>query len=51
MRSGYTISFSPPDVHDAGFRSVRVTASLGNRPLVARTRAGYYAGRSRASGH
>src|SRR5581483_1302511 len=45
MRSGYTISFSPPDVRDGGFRAVHVTADANRKTLVVRTRAGYYAGR------
>jgi VWFA-related protein len=47
IRSGYTIGFSPPDVPDEGFRTVRVAAVAGDgRALIVRTRAGYYAGRS-----
>ncbi|HLG57511.1 MAG TPA: VWA domain-containing protein [Vicinamibacterales bacterium] len=45
LRSGYTIGFLPPDLRDGGFRSLRVVADGGNqRQLIARTRAGYYAG-------
>jgi len=47
IRSGYTIGFLPPDTPDAGFRTVRVVADAGgNRQLIVRTRAGYYAGPS-----
>jgi Ca-activated chloride channel family protein len=47
MRSGYTIGFSPSRTGSDDFRMVRVVADAGdNRQLVARTRAGYYAGRS-----
>jgi VWFA-related protein len=47
MRSGYTIGFSPSRASAGDFRLVRVVADAGdNRRLVARTRAGYYAGRS-----
>jgi VWFA-related protein len=45
IRSGYTIGFVPPDAPAAGFRAVRVVVDAGDgRRLVARTRAGYYAG-------
>ena len=45
IRSGYTIGFSPAASPDGGFRSIRVVAVSGNhRPLIARTRARYYAG-------
>jgi VWFA-related protein len=45
LRSGYTIGIQPPDVATGGFRSIRVVADAGDgRQLVARTRAGYYAG-------
>jgi Ca-activated chloride channel family protein len=44
IRSGYTIGFVP-DEGAAGFRPIRVTArDAAGRPLIARTRAGYYAG-------
>ncbi len=45
MREQYVISYYPSnDKHDGSFRSVRVTANLGdNRKLIARTRQGYYA--------
>lgn len=44
LRSGYTIGFVPPE-GASGFRVVRVVADDGtHRQLVARTRAGYYAG-------
>jgi Ca-activated chloride channel family protein len=47
MRSGYTIGFPPSRAGSDDFRLVRVVADAGgNRRLVARTRAGYYAGRS-----
>ena len=46
IRSGYTIEFEPSDT-SVGFRSIRVVADAGNDDqLVARTRAGYYAGPS-----
>jgi Ca-activated chloride channel family protein len=46
IRSGYTIGFEPSDT-SGGFRSIRVVADAGNDDqLVARTRAGYYAGSS-----
>ena len=46
LRSGYTIGINPPDMADGGFRSIRVVVDAGDgRQLVARTRAGYYAGR------
>jgi VWFA-related protein len=45
IRSGYTIGFVPPDAQAPGFRAVRVVVNAGDgRRLVARTRAGYYAG-------
>ena len=48
IRSGYTIGFVPSDTSRAGFRSIRVVVDAGNhRQLIARTRAGYYAGPSR----
>ena len=44
--SGYTIGFEPSDT-SGGFRSIRVVVDAGNHDqLVARTRAGYYAGSS-----
>jgi Ca-activated chloride channel family protein len=44
LRSGYTIGFAPPDRVENGFRSIRVVADTGDgRPLIVRTRAGYYA--------
>ena len=47
IRSGYTIGFSPSRASSDDFRMVRVVADArDNRKLVARTRAGYYAGRS-----
>ena len=46
LRSGYTIGIQPPEMADGGFRSIRVVVDAGDgRRLVARTRAGYYAGR------
>lgn len=48
IRSGYSIGFAPAETSEAGFRSIRVVADAGNhRQLIARTRAGYYAGPSR----
>lgn len=45
LRSGYTIAIQPPDPPHRGFRSIRVDVHTGDgRRLVARTRAGYYAG-------
>ena len=45
LRSGYTVAIQPPDSVGAGFRSLRVLVDAGDgRRLVARTRAGYYAG-------
>lgn len=47
IRSGYTIGFVPSDTSRGGFRSIRVAVDAGNhRQLIARTRAGYYAGPS-----
>lgn len=47
IRSGYTIGFSPSRARSGDFRVVRVVADAGDhRKLVARTRAGYYAGGS-----
>jgi VWFA-related protein len=46
MRGGYTLGFSPSS-RGAGFRRIRVTVDAGDgRRLAARTRAGYYAGRT-----
>lgn len=49
IRSGYMIGFSPAETAtEGGFRSIRVVVeAAGHRQLIARTRAGYYAGRSR----
>lgn len=48
-RAGYMIGYSPPDTAKAGFRSIRVAVETGSRHrLSARTRVGYYVGRSRA---
>jgi Ca-activated chloride channel family protein len=47
IRSGYTIGFVPSDTSRDGFHVIRVDVDAGNpRQLVARTRAGYYAGPS-----
>ena len=47
LRSAYTIGFAPDDSAAVGFRALRVTVETGDgRRLVARTRAGYYAGPS-----
>jgi Ca-activated chloride channel family protein len=47
IRSVYTLGFEPSDTSRAGFRSIRVVVDAGSRrQLVARTRAGYYAGPS-----
>ena len=47
IRSGYTIGFVPNETSHSGFRSIRVVVDAGDhRPLIARTRAGYYAGAS-----
>lgn len=44
IRTGYTIGFVPPESAEAAFHPVRVVVDAGSgRPLVARTRAGYYA--------
>jgi Ca-activated chloride channel homolog len=46
LRNGYTVGIQPAETADGGFRSIRVLADAGDgRRLVARTRAGYYAGR------
>jgi Ca-activated chloride channel family protein len=48
IRSGYTIGFVPSDTSRDGFRSIRVVVDTGDRrQLIARTRAGYYAGPTR----
>jgi Ca-activated chloride channel family protein len=45
IRSGYTIGFVPSDVSRDGFHIIRVDVDAANhRQLIARTRAGYYAG-------
>lgn len=47
IRSGYTIGFSPSYPGGDGFRPLRVVATSNDgRPLIVRTRAGYYAGHS-----
>jgi VWFA-related protein len=47
IRNGYMVGFSPPDAPGAGFHSLRVVVRAPDgRPLVARTRAGYSAGRA-----
>lgn len=47
IRTGYTIGFTPPESGDDRFHVVRVVADADNgRQLIARTRAGYYAGAS-----
>jgi Ca-activated chloride channel family protein len=44
LKSGYSMSFVPPETLESGFRPVRVVAHAGNgRQLIVRTRAGYYA--------
>jgi hypothetical protein len=48
VRSGYSIGFAPAATASGGYRSIRVAVAAGNRELIARTRAGYYAGPSRA---
>ena len=48
IRSGYTIGFVPNDTSRGGFHVMRVDVNAGdNRQLIARTRAGYYAGPAR----
>jgi Ca-activated chloride channel family protein len=48
IRSGYTIGFAPPETSASGFRTIRVVVDAGDdRQLIARTRAGYYAGPTR----
>jgi Ca-activated chloride channel family protein len=48
IRSGYTIGFAPAETAAGGFRSIRVVVDAGSdRHLIARTRAGYYAGPAR----
>jgi Ca-activated chloride channel family protein len=45
IRSVYTIGFVPKEASHGGFRSIHVVVDAGDhRQLVARTRAGYYAG-------
>lgn len=47
IRSGYSLGFVPSDTSRGGFRSIRVVVDAGDhRQLIARTRAGYYAGPS-----
>jgi Ca-activated chloride channel family protein len=46
IRSAYTIGYAPPDTPNGDFRTVRVVAVVGGREIDARTRAGYYAGRT-----
>jgi Ca-activated chloride channel family protein len=49
IRSGYTIGFVPSDTSRDGFHGIRVEVDAGTkRQLIARTRAGYYAGPSQA---
>jgi Ca-activated chloride channel family protein len=49
IRSAYTLGFSPSAASDGSFHPVRVLVEAGrDRQLTARTRAGYYAGPSRA---
>jgi hypothetical protein len=46
IRSGYTMGFVP-GASSGGFRTIRVAVDAGDhRQLIARTRAGYYAGPS-----
>ena len=48
VRGGYAIGFAPAITAEGGFRSIRVLVDTGtHRQLIARTRAGYYAGPSR----
>jgi Ca-activated chloride channel family protein len=48
IRSGYLIGFAPVETSDGGYRSLRVAVNAGDdRPLMARTRAGYYAAPTR----
>jgi Ca-activated chloride channel family protein len=50
IRTGYTIGFAPSETSGGGFRSVRVVVDADEHPqLVARTRAGYYAGPSKGT--
>jgi VWFA-related protein len=45
IRSGYTIGFAPAETSEGGYRTIHVVADAGDhRRLIARTRAGYYAG-------
>jgi Ca-activated chloride channel family protein len=47
VRNGYSIGFAPADTSRVGFHSIRVVVDADrNRRLIARTRAGYYAGPS-----
>jgi Ca-activated chloride channel homolog len=47
IRAGYTIAFSPRGASRDGFRTIQVAVHDMNRhQLIARTRRGYYAGRS-----
>jgi Ca-activated chloride channel family protein len=44
IRSGYLLAFSPPESAESGYRILRVQIDADDhRPLVARTRTGYYA--------
>jgi Ca-activated chloride channel family protein len=48
IRGGYSIGFAPAETSAGRFRPIRVVVDTGDgRQLVARTRAGYYAGPSR----
>lgn len=48
IRGGYTIGVAPAETSEGRFRSIRVLVDSDNhRQLIARTRAGYYAGPSR----
>jgi Ca-activated chloride channel family protein len=49
VRAGYTIGFAPADMDSGGYRPIRVVVdTIHHRGLIARTRAGYYAGPSPA---
>jgi Ca-activated chloride channel family protein len=49
IRSAYTLGFSPSEASNGSFHSIRVVVDAGDdRQLIARTRAGYYAGPPRA---